>query len=489
MNQTGKATDRRLEIVVFFGGAIGMIVELVGSRVISPYFGNSLVVWTSLIGVVLGCLSAGYYYGGRLADRYPTYSGLSKVILMGAFSLGITSFLKEPILGAVQFAMGYELRAASFMAVLILFGPVSFSLGMIAPFAAKLRLSHVGSTGRVVGNLYAISTFGSIMGTFLAGFWLIPLFGNGNLLYGLTLALFLLSGLPVLKLDRVTGLSLILLAGLFYLNRIEGVLSLQNLADVDSLYNRIVVWQFLDDKYGPVTAMSTDNFAAQSAYIPGQPDELYLEYTKAFRTSWEIDPVIKKALLIGGGGYSFAIDFLNKHPGATMDVIEIDPQMTALAKIYFGLKELVGLKIFHGDARMQMSGPGDIYDVIYLDAFNSLTPPPHLTTREFMTDLMNHLSPKGFLMVNMIGSVEGKNSRFMKAERNTILTVFPKVEVYRVKSKSPEDVQSLLIIAYQNEDERKLSLGEPIGKFYGEKEILTDDWAPVEYMTRNYYRN
>ena len=207
-----------IEIVVFLCGAIGMIVELVGSRVLSPYFGSSLYVWTNLIGVILGSLSLGYYLGGALSDKYPSYKNLALLILLSGVFISFTAFSKEWLLSNITTLFGNGIRLSSLVSTIILFAPSAITLGMVSPYAAKLRLTDLSHSGQTVGRLYAISTFGSITGTFAAGFFLIPSLGNTLLLFTLALILVLLSFF-VYFFRQITPLALFVVVLLFFINR------------------------------------------------------------------------------------------------------------------------------------------------------------------------------------------------------------------------------------------------------------------------------
>ncbi len=477
----------RLELIVFFGGGIGMTLEIVGSRVVSPYFGNSLVIWTSLIGVILGCLSLGYFYGGKLADKNPSYQRLSSLLLIGATALGVSAFFKEPVLGYVQHMFGYDIRAGSVLSVMILFGPVSVVLGTIAPFAARLRLEKLKNSGATVGNLYALSTFGSITGTFLAGFYLIPNIGNTNLLYALAAGILVLSLVAVGIPKQLFSLLMLFLLNAFLINNVTGIFRLNVLVDVDSQYNRILVRQIVDQNQNKMLGISIDNAGVQSVILPDNPDEIYFNYIKAYRASDEINPMIRSALMVGGGGYTFPRDFLKHSLEAKVDVVEIDPKMTEIARKYFFLKDNPRMQIFHQDARSFLNESNKIYDVIFLDAFNSLTPPPHLTTLEFMSKLYSHLSDKGFLMINLVSSLSSDNSDFLSMEINTLKRVFSTVKLYKIEPVSLDKVQNIMVIAYKEDFQKPISLGKPFEYSGNTKSILTDDWSPVEYLTRNYY--
>ena len=177
-----------LEVVVFLCGAIVMILEIVGARVLAPYLGTSIFVWTSLIGIILGSLSLGYWWGGKLADRRPSYRAFALIICLSGIFVTLITFSKEIVLLAIQGAIS-DVRMGAAVATLALFAVPSVLLGMVSPYAVKLRVDDLDKSGATVGYLYAISTIGSIIGTFLAGFVLIAYFGNTRILLVLAIAL------------------------------------------------------------------------------------------------------------------------------------------------------------------------------------------------------------------------------------------------------------------------------------------------------------
>jgi predicted membrane-bound spermidine synthase len=179
-----------LEIVVFVSGAVVMAYEIIGSRMLGPYVGTSITVWSAIIGVILMSLSLGYYLGGRLADRKPEFSLLAKIIIAAAVFIILSTAIKDVLLTSLLEFIN-NVKAVSVLASLILFSVPGFLLGMVSPFAARLKISSLKTTGATVGNLYAISTVGSITGTFLAGFYLIPTFAVSHILYLLSTSLIL----------------------------------------------------------------------------------------------------------------------------------------------------------------------------------------------------------------------------------------------------------------------------------------------------------
>lgn len=486
----------RLEVVVFLCGVCGMVLELVGSRVIAPYFGSSLPVWTSLIGVILGSLSLGYFWGGKLADKRQSYSFLASILILAGIFIAFTAFAKEILLVSFSRWLSGQIEFGSILAVTILFAPASVILGIVSPYAAKLKLKEMKKSGSVVGNLYAISTFGSIVGTFMAGFYLVPFFGNTKILYMIAITLFSASIFLCIKknLFRLT-VGIFIFAFLFVLGEINGVFKPNFVADQDTQYGRIVV---RDTKLNgeDVRYLSTDNSGWQSAVYLKDPDILVFNYMRAYRLANDIDPRPQKALMIGGAGYTFPRNFLASNVNASMDVVEIDPKMTEIARKYFFLKDDNRMNIIHQDARTFVKNSRDKYDVVFLDAFSGVTPPPHLTTQEFMSGLGDLLTDNGALFINLLSTVEGRGSGFYIAEVNTLRRVFPKLDAYFLQKRSKTVLQNILLVAYKNPKNTEENIKDPslskllsmkvsVNNDLGNGEILTDDHAPVEYLVKD----
>ena len=237
----------RLEIIVFITGAVVMALELVGSRIVAPYLGASIYVWTSLIGVILASLSLGYYWGGRLADKKPEYKTFSLLILISAFLVGIISLIKTPVLVSIS-RLFPDIRLAAILAATLLFAPASTILGTISPYAIRLRMKDLEHSGATVGRLYAISTVGSIIGTFLAGFFLISFFGSRNILIFLSMTLFCVYFLAYLgdnsrsgKMTAIILMTVLLSAFFFRTSEADN-----NIIDLDTNYSRIIIEERYD---------------------------------------------------------------------------------------------------------------------------------------------------------------------------------------------------------------------------------------------------
>lgn len=483
-----------LEFAVFICGAVVMIFELVGSRVIGPFLGTSLFVWTSLIGIILASLSLGYYLGGKQADKNASMSRLARIILLAAICIAISIGIKDVLLLFLQKNVG-EIRIASVIASIVLFMPASVYLGMVSPYAAKLKLSSLENTGRTIGNLYALSTAGSIFGTLFAGFYLIPFFGTNKLLIFLAIILVLISIILSLKTKlklKITAL-LILVMGLIAFNFLDTLLIKNGFIDLDTSYNRVFITDSRQQSRGlTIRRMGINNEAHSAMYL--ESDELVSEYAKSYHLIRHFYPDFKSCLMLGGAGYSFPKSYLKTYPNANIDVVEIDPKVTQLAKDYFKLKEDPRLGIYHKDGRTYLNHTDKTYDIILGDAFNSSYSIPYqLTTQESAQKMHDILNEDGVVILNIISSIEGDSGKFFRSEYATFKAVFPQLFVYPLRdSKNGSTIQNIFLIALKSKDKiyplssDEIDLNNRLQKFWcqdipNDLPVLTDDFAPVDY--------
>lgn len=485
-----------LELTVFVCGALVMTYEIIGSRIVSPFIGTSTYVWTSLIGIILGALSLGYWLGGKTADRKPDLKILAAVIFLAGGAVAATILTKDVFLSFIaRSPLSLELK--SIAAALILFAPASVLLGFVTPYAVKLKMISLADSGKTVGRLYALSTIGSIFGTFLAGFVLIPFVGSVRTLYLIVFALFGLSILLVpFALSKTNLTILILFVFGIAATELQGYLLFRtnDLRDIDTEYSRVRVFTMQDEETGRnVRAMAFDpHFIQSKMFLDG--DELASEYLKYYHLVRHFKPDFQNALMIGGAGYSFPKDFLKRYPDKQLEVVEIDPQMTEIAKKYFNLREHPNLKIFHEDGRIFLNRAGaKKYDAVFLDAFGSLfTVPFHLTTVEAVREISRVLKDDGIVIFNAGGAIKGKSSRFINAELATYKEVFPQVLLFKVRpERADEVVQNLIIVAVKSQTPLDLESDDAeLSKFLDNlylqpletrEKILTDDLAPVEF--------
>lgn len=492
-----KSTVNRyiLEIIVFTAGAAVMIFELVGSRIFAPYLGTSLYIWTSLIGVILGSLSIGYWLGGKIADNNPSLKTLSFLLFLSAILIAATAILSTPCLSLLS-SFGLDLRISAVVSSLILFAPASVVFGMISPYAVRLKIKNVKNSGRTVGNLYAISTIGSIFGTFLAGFVLISFFGSTKILFLLAALMVFTSMLAYMKSLFKSKVLAVVVITLFYASSVYMAADLKQkgFIDVDTNYSRVVIATHEDPKtHKPIRTMSFDPLVTQSGMFLDS-DELVFEYSKYFLLAKYFNKDIHNSLMLGGAGYSFPKYYLKEFGGARMDVVEIDSQITQLAREYFRLGNSKSLKIYDEDGRSFLNRRADLhgtYDAIFVDAYSSAsTVPFQLTTVEAALKMHELMDAKGVLLVNLISAVSGPNSRFLEAEYATLKAVFPNVYVFPV-GKTPQEVQSVILVALKNGQEPLISRDDEAEFPYlnrkwngglGRGMVLTDDFAPVEKL-------
>ncbi len=488
-----KISKYLLEIVVFVCGSVVMMFELVGSRVLGPYFGTSLFVWTSLIGIILGSLSLGYYLGGKIADKKSSFKGLSLIIFWAAISIGLMVSIKDFWLIFLQNSFT-DIRTSSVLASLSLFLPASVFLGMVSPYAVKLKLNNLDTSASTVGNLYAISTSGSIFGTFLAGFYLIPHFGTNRLLIILSITLIIISLALSAKKDTRIKLSVftIVVIGWFVISGLNYMLPKSGFIDVDTAYNRIWIYNRIDFRTNKIVkTMSINDVNNSSMFLDS--DELVNEYTKYYHLAKHFNPNFKKTLMIGGAGYSYPKAFLHEYPEATIDVVEIDPKVTELAKKYFRLEENPRLTIYHEDGRVFLNKTQGKYDVIFGDAFSSYYSLPYqLTTKEAVQKKYNILNDDGIVILNIISAIEGEKGKFLRAEYATYKSLFPQVYLFPLTGSGYGNmVQNIILVALKSEKDQTFNDSDPKLNEYlqhlwkktvdADIPILTDNFAPVDY--------
>jgi spermidine synthase len=487
-----------LELTVFVCGAVVMVYEIIGSRIVSPFIGTSTYVWTSLIGVILASLSLGYWLGGKLADRRPEVKILAFVVFVAGGLVSMTILIKDVVLAAVASTpTGLELK--SVFAAILLFAPASVALGFVTPLAIRLKMTAVKDSGSTVGRLYALSTIGSIAGTFAAGFILVPFVGSTRTLYLIAGVLFLISILLAPFAFSRTTLSVLIVFALGIMgNELTNFYQLHTvgLRDVDTEYSRVQIFQATDSRTGrPMRAMMTDPYFVQSViYLDGE--DLFARYTHFYHLLRHLRPGFQKSLMIGGAGYSFPQDYLRNYPHATIDVVEIDSAMTDIAREHFRLQENPRLRIFHDDGRVFLNrSESGVYDAVLMDAFGSLfSVPHHLTTVEAVRQIDRLLDPDGVVIFNMGSALTGESSRFLRAELATYRSVFPLVYVFKVNSDSTDErTQNVMIVACKTAcsvgsqattDDPEIS--RLLSHRYADDipldvPILTDDLSPVEY--------
>ncbi len=447
-----------LEIVVFLSGALIMVLEMVGARVMAPHLGTSVIVWTSLIGVVLACLAVGAWLGGRLADKNLSFTILARILAGVGLGCALTA-LGHRFVGALITSSVSNIYLSAVLAAICLFAFPAVLFGMVSPYIIRLRLADIATSGATVGRLYALSTAGSIMGTFLGGFVLISFFPSTYILLGTAASMLLLSllvsrGKSSEVLPRVLILLTLPLLGYYNASYEQRLTAQGSPPPVETLYNNIRLSQGQNHEGRQVRLMATDPGYAQSGMYINAPSELLFEYTKRYTIATSLFPKAQKILMLGGGGYSVPKWLLAGHGGLDsqnlrLDVVELDPGMTALAKSHFALPEDPRMRIFHEDARRHINMSQEKYDLIFVDVFNShYSVPFHMGTVEAAKTLRRIVNNDGAVLMNIISAFEGKDAAILQSIYGALSQAFGKLYIFAVTPQMPlTEVQNFMVLA------------------------------------------
>ena len=465
-----------LYLIVFLSGAVLMSLEMVGSRILAPTFGSSIYIWGALIVVVMAALTLGYYWGGRLADKYPSFLMMGTILAGAGFWVGLLPFWNASV---SYYCAGLGPRTGSLVAATAFFFIPSVLMATTSPFAIKLASKSLTTIGNTAGHMSAVSSAGSIVGTLLTSFFLIPAMGVRNIVLTLGFILLGLALLIVVNFVRNSGQSKALAAfdkklrGFLTFMIIIGLLLLvilaiflprrsshfykqsQILYERDSLYHHILVADI-----GMIRHLHFDN-SYQSAMYLDAPLEMVFNYTSYLHLGAVVQPQPERVLFIGLGGGSAPKKFLHDYPSLKrIDVVEIDPDVVKVAYRYFGLPEDPKLQVSVRDGRLFIAekareiaaGLAEPYDMVIIDAYSESTIPYHLTTVEFLEDARRVLTPNGVVVSNIVGALAGSQSRLLASMTRTFRTVFPQVYLFPVDywAGTDEANRNIILIASLN---------------------------------------
>jgi spermidine synthase len=429
MATTARAERGLLTALVFVVGASSLGVEIAAARLLAPYFGASTVVWANTIGVVLVALSVGYWFGGRYADRHPHLRGLCVLVLAAAVLIAVVPFAARPFLGFSVDAFdtvsigGF---AGSLFGVLVLVAVPVTLLGAAAPWAVRLAVGELASSGEVVGRLYAISTAGSLLGTMISALLLIPLLGTQRtfLVFALALALVGAAGIG----RRGLGVPLALLALLAV-----PVGTIKGDADGRILYEAETTHQYarvVERPDGTRVLELNEGQAVHSLYRPG----FYL--TGDYWDGHLVLPAAASArpprriAILGNAAGTVARAFGHFFPKTAVDAVEIDAELTELGRRFFDLRNS-RMEVFSEDARPWLERSAGEYDAIMVDAYRQPYIPFYLATREFFELTRERLSPSGIVIVN-VGHPKG-GQELERVLGRTMAAAFPQVMRYPIE--------------------------------------------------------
>jgi spermidine synthase len=483
----GRALSFSLNALVFCAGAGSLATEIGAARLLAPYYGSSTIVWANVIGLVLASLSLGYWLGGRLADRRPDPRVLGGIVLAAAVLIAAVPFAAGPFLdvsvkGLDQVAAGAAI--GSFFAVLALFAPPVTLLGMVAPFAVRLAIDDVREAGSVAGRLYALSTVGSLLGTFMSALVAIPAIGTRRTLLGAAV----LVALP--------GAALIGRRWLVVAAAIAALLAVPTgavRAEPGLIYEHESRYQFIHvtEQHGVRRLYLNEGLAVHSIWrrdsvLTGGEWDTYLAVPPL------LGRPLRRVAILGNAGGTTARALGVFYPQARVDGVELDPAVTAVGRRFFGLDDNPRLRVITADARPFLRRTHSRYDLIVIDAYRPPYVPFYLATREFFRLARSRLAPGGAIVLNVAATPTDK--RLADGVSGTLATEFPLVLTWQalrfnqfVIGLDRAEPRELLVRRLARGPAQLRSLQHLLARHM--KTALpaadpwTDDRAPVEWIT------
>jgi spermidine synthase len=481
--------NRFLFLLVFVVGTASLGAEIAAARLMAPFFGASTIVWANTIGVVLVALSAGYWLGGRLGDRYPHLRGLCLTIIGAAALLAVVPFAARPFFEISTDALD-EISAGAFVGslvgVLFLIAIPVVLLGTASPWAIRLAVPDVEHSGRTAGRLYAVSTVGSLLGTMLAALVLIPFVGTQRtfLIFAVALALVAAAGLGWRYLAVPAALAAVIAVPVGTVKATEGEEVLFE-GETEEQYIRVV-----EEEDGDRLLELNEGQAVHSLYRPGGylTDDVWDGYLVLPFAGLAEPP--ERIAILGNAAGTTARAYGRYFPETEVDGVEIDAKLTELGERYFGLDN-PRLEVFHEDARPWLEDSGGGYDVIMVDAYRQPYIPFYLATREFFELARDRLATGGVVIVNA-GHPEG-NDDLEKVLGRTLADVFPTVirdpledtNTLLLASEGPATGERLAEAVPRLPEDLRVIAARESGRIEPRLpggEIYTDDRAPVEWL-------
>jgi spermidine synthase len=498
-----------LYFTVFVSGMTTLALELAASRLLGNTFGTSNLVWASIIGLILIYLTAGYFIGGSWADRSPHPKTMYSVLAWGAFTSGLVPFFARPVLRLAanafdQLQVGVLLGA--FTAVLVLFIIPITLLGMISPFAIRLAMNDSHHAGRISGRIYAISTLGSFIGTFLPVLVIIPLVGTTYtfLIFGAFLNLVALAGLWLSSgyKQALKYTWMIFVLGILGVLWTAGPIknSQGQIYERETEYNYIQVLEIEGYRY----LRLNEGQGIHSVWHPtvlnyGGPWQQFLA-GPFFNAPPYLPEQVQRIAIIGLAAGTIARQASAVFYDPPIDGYEIDPAIIQVGREYFGM-DLPNLQAYAVDGRYGLVHSPERYSIIGVDAYRPPYIPPHLTTQEFFIEARDHLTEDGVLVINVGRSPTDRT--LINDLASTIQTVFSSVYVVDV----PYSYNSIVYATVQPTKESNLAANLLILSARGDVHpllieslqisamnlqptppvdvIYTDDWSPIEWVTNN----
>jgi spermidine synthase len=482
--------------VVAVCGAVLMALEILSSRVLAPHYGNSVYVWGSIISVFLAALSAGYLWGGRLADRQPSMASLGRMVALAA-AFEAVLLLFGPRLAAALAAFTGGNPSGTLLATSVLFGPASVLLATVSPWAIRIAARDLGALGDTAGRLFALSTLGSLAGTLACTFLFIPFLELRQILALLT-ALTALTACVALAGSFRAEAPATFLAVVLLVFAIPGA-SLVTRGRSDLIYERVSPYQTLQvyERDG-VRTLRSDR--VPQAAVRLADGETAIRYNRAAPAVLLVNPHPKRALMIGLGGGTVGRYLQSRMPDLEIHYVDIDPAVLDVARRYFFFRTGPRMKVTIEDGRQFLHASSETWDLIYADAYIGQSVPFHLTTAQFLDEARRHLAPGGVFALNLAA---GLGDPFSQAIYRTVRDRFDSVYLFPVRhafnvlvvaSPDAATLSSQELLERGRELDRSLRFDPPLAAlatWRGEVAldttripVLTDDFAPTDRLIR-----
>jgi SAM-dependent methyltransferase len=415
-----------LYLTVFITGAMVMTIEILGTRIIGPVFGVGLFVWSALLAVTLAALAVGYYAGGVLADRKLAATLLGSVVLSAGLLLGLAPLLTRIVLSLAE---GLGPRGGALLAAALLFAPSLTALGMTSTIAVRLATRTLARAGRGIGSVYAVSTGGSLVGTLVVGFIVVPAFDARSILAGAAAILLLLGGSSLAIRKRPLALGLLLWPLLIGSGPDEQLPTGFRVLDrSQSLLGLVEV--IVDEKRGVRFMRSDHSILGAQFERDGSPGFGFIHVLEAVRFA-RPDATSLLNIGLGTGAAPAALG----RQGLRVDVVEIDPAVVELAQKHFGFSATG--KVYVEDARAFLRRTEQRYDIIIHDTFTGGTTPEHLLSLEVLQRVHRVLKPGGVLVLNFVGYRSGPGAEASFAVARTLREVFREARAYADHAPDP----------------------------------------------------
>ncbi|QLJ52979.1 MAG: hypothetical protein Sv326_0804 [Candidatus Fermentimicrarchaeum limneticum] len=479
-------------ISAFVAGAAVMVLEIIATRILEPFLTNSIFTWIGVLSVMLISLSLGYFLGGRIADRNPRYTYIGWIFVLSAVSVALIPLFSYDVL---NFSASFGIMYGPFVASAILFSVPSILLAMVSPYLVKRSSKKLSRLGEVSGNIYAVSTVGSIAGTLLTGYVIIPNMGVKAAIFSLSIVL---AANGALFLGRK---GLLLVAACLLLNyAVPQPANFKSSAKNAVVYETYSPYQYLRviDRADGTRTLSTGVGGQTQIFL--NSTNLTSTYTQYQELVYLLKPDARKALFIGLGGGAMPRN-MHERTDADITIVEIDPAVVQIAKDFFNFSEDARMRVETGDGRFFLSKSKETYDYIVVDAYIIPLPPFHLTTYEFVEELRKHLNPGGIVFVNIGSALEGSRSGMFKAIFSTYRSQFKNVYVFPSDDSNYSRSTNIVLLATDVDYGTKEKFVERISNLTNNSEtisfassyydrpvylssepILTDDFCPIEMI-------